>query len=244
MEYRIESWDKVDGVIDISHIEPSHTDFEECAEIKRLLHFDLGLQLPLSIRKRERPDFELSETGGTRQLGIEHTWAAHKGWEQSERYLLDTKSPAFKSMSRNWLEGEQASGKELGHRITSQQGGSPIWGAREQADAKAGEVKRAIRKKLKALSKAGFETYPENWLFISDRLPFLFLDIGCFRENLVVDKLLSELGYSLVLFITQVRDRERNVNIDVLFELSNKGLSLVDGHAQQSHAADARTLRD
>ena len=73
MEYRIESWDKADGVIDISHLEPSHTDFEELAEIKRLLHFDLGLQLPLYVRKRERPDFELSETGGTRKVGIEHT---------------------------------------------------------------------------------------------------------------------------------------------------------------------------
>lgn len=232
MEYRIESWDKVDGIIDIIHLEPSHSDFEECAEIKRLLHFDLGLQLPLSLRKRERPDFELSETGGTRQVGIEHTWAAHEGWEQSERYLLDTKNPAFESMSRNWLEGEQASGKKLGRRLTAQQGSSPIWGAREQADAKAGEVNRAIKKKLKALSKDGFATYPENWLFISDRLPFLFLDLGCFRESLIVDELLSEPGYSRVLFITQVRDRERNVNMDVLFELSDKGLSLVDGHAQ------------
>lgn len=236
MEYRIESWDKVDGVIDISYLEPSHTDFEECAEIKRLLHFDLGLQLPLCVRKRERPDFELSETGGTRQVGIEHTWAAHEGWEQSERYLLDTKNPAFESMSRNWLEGEQASGEKLGGRITAQQGRSPIWGAREQADAKAGEVKRAIKNKLKALSKDGFETYPENWLFISDRLPFLFLDLGCFRESLVVDELLSEPGYSRVLFLTQLRERERNVNMDVLFELSANGLSLVDGHAQQRHA--------
>jgi len=232
MEYRIESWDKVDGEIDISRIEPSHTDFEEWVEIKRLLHFDLGLQLPLYIRKRERPDFELLEIGGTRQIGIEHTWAAHEGWEQSDEYLLNTKNPEFGSVSRNWLEGEQARGKKLGRRIMAQQGRSPIWGAREQADAKAGEVKRAIKNKLEALSKEGFETYPENWLFISDRLPFLFLDLDCFWENLIVDKLLSEPGYSRVLFLTQVREYKRNVNMYVLFELSANGLSLVDGHAQ------------
>lgn len=230
MKYRIESWDKLVDVIDMSHLKPSQTDYKEYVEIKRLLNFDLGLKLPLSLRKRERPDFELSEIGRSREIGIEHTWAAHEGWEESEQYLLDTKNPAFESMSRNWLEGEQARGKKLGRRIAAQQGSSTIWGAREQADAKAREVKRAIKKKYEALSKDGFEKYSENWLFISDRLPFLFLDLKCFRESLVFDELLSEPGYSRVLFLTQVRDRKLNLNSDLLFDLSKKGLSLVDCH--------------
>lgn len=241
MDCNINSWDEVEGVIDLSVLGSSPADFEECTEIKRLLRFDLGLQLPLSIRKRERPDFELSETGSVRKIGIEHTWATHEAWEQSEKHLLDTTNPNFESMSRNWLEGEDAKGKKLGRRIATKHGSSPIWGAREQADAKAAEVKRAIKKKIEALSKDGFETYSENWLFISDRLPFLFLDLGCFQESLEVEMVMENSAYSRILFVTQVRDRERDINVDLLFEISDQGLSPIDSHTQQDHATDART---
>jgi len=197
------------------------------------LHFDLGLQLPLSVRKRERPDFEVSEIEVKRKVGIEHTWAAHEGWQESESFLLNTKSPRFDSISRNWLEGERASGKELGRRIQARQGCSITWSSKNLAHAKMKEVKSSIKNKVGAFFKGGFESYPENWLFISDRIPFLFLDLRYFQESFAVDDLLSKPSYSRVLFITQVRDRERDVNMDVLFELSGKGLSLIGGDAQK-----------
>lgn len=231
MEYRIESWDKLEQIIDFSHLESSKTtDYEECIEIIRLLNFDVGLKLPLLLIKRESPDFEISEIGSPRKIGIEHTWAAHEGWEQSQQYLLNTKDSAFESVSRNWLEDEPAMGKKLGHRIASQQGNSSIWGDKELEDAKAGEVKRAIRKKYETFSKDGFEKYSENWLFISDRSPFCFLDLERFRESLVLDELLSEQGYSRILFMTKLKYNKLNLNT-VLFDLSKKGLLLVDGHA-------------
>ena len=239
MEYQIKDWATVDDVIDASHCEPSHTDFEEWCEIKRLLKFDLGLRLPLSLKKRERPDFEVVEVSGARQIGCEHTWAAHEGWEQSEQYLLNTKNPPFQSISRNCLEGEHAKGKELGRRLARQQGNSPIWGVREQAEAKAEEVKRAIAKKLEALANDGFEKYPENWLLVSDRLPFLFLDLECFKDSLKGFELLVRSGYSRILFLTQVRDREHSINVHALLELSSDGISVVNGHAQQGGRGDA-----
>lgn len=229
MEYWIESWDKLDNLIGVTQLDSLQKHSDEFVEIRRLLNFDLGLKLPLSIRKRERPDFEVSEAGGTRKIGIEHTWAIHKGWKESVQYLLKEKDPAYKSVSRNWLEGEQAHGRKLGQKIVEKQGLLPIWSDREQADAKAEEVKLAFRKKLDDLFKDGFEKYPENWLFIFDHCPFLFLNLDYFRKKLAVNESLFRSGYSRVLFLTQVKERKRNKNLDILIDLSCKDLSLV-GH--------------
>jgi hypothetical protein len=237
MEYKIKNWSEVKNYDYINCLTSSKKDSEELAEMNRLLHFNLGLQLPLRLRKRERPDFELSETENTRQIGIEHTWAAHEGWEESEQVLLSTKRPKFEYMSRNWLEGVKAKGRKLGKIITAQEGVSAIWSAREQANSKARELRLAIEKKRTILSKDGFETYPENWLFVSDRCPFLFLDLDIFRKELDNDPVLSESGYSRILFITKIRCRKRGMYKDVLFELSNKRFLLVEDNTHQSDRA-------
>lgn len=231
MEFWVEDWALIDDLIDFRHIETSHTDFEELCELRHLFKFDLGLRVPLFVKKRERPDFEIAEANGSRAIGCEHTWAAHEGWEQSEQYLLNTKDPTFCSMARNWLEGERAKGKSLGRRLAEQEGNSSVWGIRYLAKAKAGEVKRAIDKKLEALSKDGFERYPENWLLISDRLPHLSLDFQCFEDSLAGYDNLVNPGYSRVLFMTQVRNRERSINSRTLLELSGDGISVIDRHA-------------
>lgn len=231
MRHRIESWEDLDSMAAMSFPGLRPTRLAEWTDIVRLLRFDLGLEPPLDLRHRERPDFELLQVGGDREIGIEHTRAAHQGWEESERHLGDAVFPAFQVMSRNWFEGEKACGKSLGRRIVERQADSWIWGAREQAHAKAEEIRNAIRKKSIDSTKPGFESHKENWLLISDRCPFLYLELVDFQERLIAEDLLAEPVYSRILFMTRVKCRERGTTADILYDLSDRGFLPIEVHA-------------
>jgi hypothetical protein len=88
-----------------------------------------------------------------------------------EQYLLNTKSPEYSHVSRNWLEGQTEKGKALGRYILQQQDAPVIWSARWQANAKANEVVRAMQKKSESLGKPSYTKFPENWTFSASRGP-------------------------------------------------------------------------
>ena len=221
MEFRVESWSALEESLSGHGLPLDKTALEELSELKRFLAIYQDFPLPLRITKRERPDFEIIPVQEVQSIGLEHTWAANEAWEQTEQYLLNTKDPECNSVARNWLEGEERRGKSLANYISGKQGDSCIWGAREQAQAKAAEVIHSVRKKSGSFSGDGFQKYPENWLLISDRLPFLFLELSCFREAIIVGIASEELGYTRVFFVTQLADRENCGKVDALFEISS-----------------------
>lgn len=228
MKVLVEEWELLDDGINALTLESCSQDAKELHELKRLLQFDLGLKLPLVLTKRERPDFEIAVASGRRKIGCEHTWAADERWEESVQHMRNTVDPKFKIVSRNWLEGETASGRNLGQRIADQEGSSPVWeGEREHANAKVEEVMRAIENKSEALSKDGFHKYSENWLLISDRNPFTFMNWQCFKDSLTGDNFPTNSMYTCILFMTQVYDYKCAKLVDRLVYLSRDCISYI-----------------
>lgn len=223
VEYRIEAWDRIDA------IDPSRVDCArkaiEVMDVKRLLRFELGLHLPASLLPREKPDFAFSETRNGRQVGIEHTRAAHEGWEEASNSLRSTKDKV--RVSRSWLTTDNVSGKQLGRRIAALQKKPAVWSPEEQADAKASEVRCALNRKSAKFFSSRFEKYLHNWLLISDSCPFVLLDLDAFCERLFMENAVSEAPYSRVLFLTVARDRTRDADTDVLLDLSASGVAAV-----------------
>lgn len=199
------------------------------SEVDRLidfLQFRQGLQPPFTIKKSERPDFIVSLVEAGKTIGIELTWAANQSWEEAIAYILK-KNPKYSSISRNWLEGTGKQGKALGEYLKAKQSDTWSWSAADQAIAKAAEIIHAIGRKADDLLDPTYQQMDENWVIISDRSPFLFLDTDEFNRFIVDSLSQNPTPHDKVYFVTQLHDRLHDKNQKVLFDLSHGNCQVV-----------------
>ncbi len=137
---------------------------------------DGRLAFPLSMRKREKPDF-LIEAGADR-IGLEATLATSPGFAKC-RVLRDEEFPdalidmgLFRSgapeLTKDGMRAALASGKLSG---------PPYMGNSLERDWAAHIESRIVEKQAK-LGNADFGRYDKNWLVIHDILPCYSLDEG------------------------------------------------------------------
>jgi len=181
---------------------------DECEQLIDLFTLLPSVIIPLTVTKSERPDF-IIEAGG-RKYGIEITWSCHQGLEEAEAHLGSSKTKTFHRISRNWFTGVGAKGKELGYYLEGKQGDSIIWGSREMATEWAGHIVNALSKKIESFNKDEFQKFEKNWLLVTDKMAFEFLDLDAALESLnsqaaVIEK---ESLYSEIYILTQVRDEK------------------------------------
>ena len=86
MKFFIEHWAKLSESLPGECAGLDRTAAEELVELWRFLSIFRYFPLPLTVTKRERPDFALEPPIGEVSVGLEHTWAADESWEQTEQY--------------------------------------------------------------------------------------------------------------------------------------------------------------
>jgi len=123
------------------------------------------LSYPLSLVKRERPDFLL--TLGTERIGIEHTEAvlqneAHKMGLREKGY-----GPNIYFYSRHQPGELRKSKKELIEEIEANHAGDG-WTDNSVEIDWAGVMFHSIEQKVIKLLKVGFERFDQDWLLIYD----------------------------------------------------------------------------
>jgi hypothetical protein len=104
-----------------------------------------------------------------------------------------------------------------------------------QAAAKAAEAVHAIQKKTHARGDSTYQRFDENWLLITDRLPFLFLDTDEFCRAIIDLLSRNSLQHNAIYFITQLRSRnqsriwkqDRDKYHDILFQFSQQCCQIV-----------------
>jgi len=144
------------------------TDHVERSDIANLLSAMMQAELityPVTLTHRDRPDFLLSM--GNRSIGIEHTEAIH----QNEAYKDSLREEI--NGTRTWLISRVLPGepkkkrKELIKEIEENNPGDG-WDEDSPEIEWADAMLYSVRKKLTAISKAGFDRFDENWLLVYD----------------------------------------------------------------------------
>ena len=127
-----------------------------------------ALEYPLSLVKRERPDFELQCPGFS--IGIEHTEAISENAAKEAFLRAGGAGPNVYFTKKASISEPRKSSKQLLEEIKSNDPGEPWVGdsiEREWAEA----IAHFAKKKIDALAKPGFQRLPQNWLLIYDNWP-------------------------------------------------------------------------
>ncbi|MCH8493002.1 MAG: hypothetical protein LAT53_07215 [Idiomarina sp.] len=198
---------------------------DELRAIQRLMRFDLGLSYPVTIMKRERPDFQITESTFQKSMGIEHTLVTNEGWEQACSELSKKKNSQLRLVSRNWLQDHNKKGPELGEDIVSKQKHSRVWCAGESENTKACEIVRAIQRKADKLSSGSYTTYDQNWLLLVDSWPFFSIRTSAFEDTLLKDEVWANSQFDRVLFLCKMKTDAINLFEDSVVELSKSGIT-------------------
>lgn len=120
---------------------------------------------PLSILRRERPDFLLQLNG--KEVGLEHTEAIHINMAKERSIRADGIGPNVYSPTPTWYDDAPLSSGEITERIVADRDGDGWAGdsvERNWADA----MKNFIAKKTASATKTGYELYKYNRLMIYD----------------------------------------------------------------------------
>lgn len=123
------------------------------------------LEYPLSLEKRERPDFKL--TLGRMTVGVEITEATSQQFEKA-RTLAD--GPFFYP-SHFRPGGRNFSKDELRGLVGADAPAGPGWGAKGAEKDWVNFISKALQRKLSKLSDEGFDKFDRNWLSIYDNSP-------------------------------------------------------------------------
>ena len=206
-------WMKTIAVDKLENLEQAVRDLNsektsECKQLVSLFTLLPSVIMPLTVMKAERPDFIIESAG--RKIGIEVTWSCHQGWEEAEAHLGSAKNKTLTRISRNWFTGVSAKGKELGRYLQGKQGDSLVWGSREMATQWACQVVNALSRKAESFNKDEFRKFEENWVLLTDKLPFEFLDLDAALESLnsQAADMEKEAPYNEIYILTQVRDEK------------------------------------
>jgi hypothetical protein len=204
--------------------------WEEWCQLLRFLRFQIEVNFPVSVEIGESPDFIVCSKNPETTFGIELTWAAHQSWEQASAHIARRDND--RQISRNWFRGISKMGKALEPYIASKQTGSiisysMIWSSREQAMEKVDEITSAICRKADFLTQAHYKICDRNMLLITDKMPFLLLELPEFHGALVKDLSSRSLIHDAIYFLTRLRNRPRHVNEEVLFHLSASSCAIV-----------------
>lgn len=131
------------------------------------------LSYPLSLVKRERPDFLL--TCNSQNIGIEITEATSKDY-CSYQALVEHRNPGHFIEPTHFRHGKELT-QEHKQKLLQQ---DKLTGVPWCGDAAEKEwslyIKEAIENKSKKLNEQSFEKFHQNWLLIYDSTPTSFLE--------------------------------------------------------------------
>ncbi|PIR37832.1 MAG: hypothetical protein COV35_07845 [Alphaproteobacteria bacterium CG11_big_fil_rev_8_21_14_0_20_39_49] len=157
------------------------TEHTECYSICRLLSTLAKtdyLSYPLSLTKRERPDFLLDCNG--QSIGIEVTEATSTDYS-SYQALVQHKNPGHFIEPTHFRHGERISRKRKQELLEAETLTSIPWSGDEAEKEWSLFIKDAIEKKHKKLKELSFDKFNQNWLLIYDNCPASFLN----KEDLI-----------------------------------------------------------
>lgn len=175
---------KILAAIDISvpgRTEGRKTEHTERYSICRLLSTLAKteyLSYPLSLTKRERPDFLLTCKGQT--IGIEVTEATSTDYS-SYQALVQKQNPGHFIEPSHFRHGETLDRERQQELLQADKLTSDGWVGDGVEKEWSLFMKGAIEKKHQKLQEQSFEKFSQNWLLIYDNTPTLALD----REYLI-----------------------------------------------------------
>ena len=125
---------------------------------------------PLSLTKRERPDFLL--TCNEKEIGIEVTEATSADYSAFQA-LIEHKNPNHFIEPAYFRHGKEVNKDKL---LNAKKLKSTGWNGDEPEKEWSLFIQDAIAKKLKKLQDPSFSKFNQNWLLIYDNCPAMFLN--------------------------------------------------------------------
>lgn len=150
-----------------------HTErYSICRLLSTLVHTE-HLSYPLSLVKRERPDFLLTCNG--REIGVEVTEATSKDYS-SYQALVEHKRPGHFIESAIFRHGKTLSNDRKKELLNAEKLISCGWAGDGAEREWSLFIKDAIEKKQVKLQEDSFSKFDQNWLVIYDNSPTSFLN--------------------------------------------------------------------
>lgn len=198
----------------------SHVERYSIAKLLSALVGRNHFSYPLSLIRRERPDFLL--TMDATRIGIEHTEAISQNAAKKQVLREKGIGPELSFLSHHQPGERKKSAKELIEEIKANNPGTGWAGdsvEREWAEA----MSHSIERKAVTLMKAGFERFDDDWLLIYDNWSLPALErhkAAQFLSDLVTEnKTLEKFGRIFVItgkFVCEIYDSG-----GLLYDISN-----------------------
>jgi hypothetical protein len=132
-----------------------------------------GIDFPLRVTKREKPDFQICS--GSRALGVEVTEAIPTDYARASALAKKENPDALIDISLFKL-GETKTREEIRQICNQRKLAGEGW-AGDSAEHELAEAVRSITdSKTEKLRKPDFDKYPRNLLLIYDNMPLPLLD--------------------------------------------------------------------
>ena len=148
------------------------------------------LQFPLSVIKRERPDFSVEV--GAEVWGVEITEAIPTTYARALSIAANENPEAMIDISL-FKYGEEKSLEEIRDIVNASKLTGPGWAGKGAEEQLSLAISRVVSLKTQKLRKEGFSKFPSNILLIYENMPLPSLDLGA-ASALIAEKLSTYWG--------------------------------------------------
>lgn len=133
------------------------------------------LTYPVSVRHRERPDFQLHD--GNVTIGVEVTEATT---EQFAAYCsaVEKAGSGFLEASHFRVGAPELSPEQFDNLLQETDLTSDGWSGDSPEHEWAQGIQSSVEKKLRTINHPEFQKFEKNWLAIYDNLPLPSIDVG------------------------------------------------------------------
>lgn len=140
------------------------------------------LRYPLSIKKAERPDFDLRAAGVS--IGTEITESIPPNLAQA--YEIQNKHYQNRALDASLFQwgAPKMTSKEIRAVLEGQGAHTPGWAFGSENEEWASLIAEAVRFKAEKLNDATYRRQDQNWLAVYDNTPQPALDLGRATRNL------------------------------------------------------------
>jgi hypothetical protein len=185
------------------------------------LSADEQIEYPVSLVKRERPDFLLST--GRREIGCEVTEAINSDYLRTQSLPEAQNANSVIDVSLFKWNTQKRKLDKLREIASRNQLTGTGWHSNSVEKEYAEMILDVVNNKSRKLAKTGFQKYQENWLliYINHSLPILDVEESAALCSLMLNEYWSEDSFDSILV-------EKNENIVVYSPVGHKILLLND----------------
>lgn len=180
------------------------------------------LQYPISLIKRERPDYQLNcnETN----IGIEVTQATNQDYSEFLTYAAHV-SPKHTIEPSHFRHNKRITKNEKNKLIEQERLTARPWIGDDVEKEWSLYIQDAIQSKSAASNKVGFEKFEKNWLLIYDNTPCSFLDKNLLLPYIENFKFNYNPKYFDNIFIeTQWTEEEKCISEGIIISINNHSI--------------------